>query len=38
MSSGARGELAIIHDSLSKRGGAERAVRSMARCFPAAPI
>ena len=38
MSARDRGELAIVHDYLSQRGGAERVVLSMARRYPEAPI
>lgn len=31
-------KLAIVHDYLTQRGGAERVVLSMARAFPSAPI
>ena len=32
------GEVAIVHDYLTQRGGAERVVLAMHRAFPAAPI
>ena len=32
------GAVAIVHDYLTQRGGAERVVLAMHRAFPAAPI
>ena len=32
------GAVAIVHDYLTQRGGAERVVLAMHRVFPAAPI
>ncbi|MDQ1369926.1 MAG: hypothetical protein QOF20_2279, partial [Acidimicrobiaceae bacterium] len=33
-----RPEIAIVHDYLTQRGGAERVVLSMMRMFPDAPL